>query len=359
MPAQILVLATLLSTVIPMLVGVGAFFVTLHWWTDRVLRSEPGVLERLQLEMSGARIAWAISGDYAAFAHVRPAPLVYAALVALAAAVAEAAVFASGSGVPFLWYLSGTIAAVIVSCVPFIAARLAKTPLCRLIDRALELRANDKFAFAAQTISEISEIVRQIDEAYAAMGLRARTDVLGLCRQAVLAHASSGHDAAKAELIGIKIRSEHDLRSVRHLAALLAHARTALKQAKLGRDRIGVQQGAIEHIENLICSRDLADALEEGRWPQAHDLLKKIGFDLARLLDASASDRETSQSVEDAYRALNVSDETPLESIKAVVNAYRRVWHPDLARDEAERRQFTLRMQQIHVAWDFIQKARE
>jgi hypothetical protein len=359
MPAQILVLATLLSTVIPMLVGVGAFFVTLHWWTDRVLRSEPGVLERLQLEMSGARIAWAISGDYAAFAHVRPAPLVYAALVALAATVAEAAVFAAGSGVPFLWYLSGTIAAVIVSFVPFIAARLAKTPLCRLIDRTLELRANDKFAFAAQTISEISEIVRQIDEAYAATGLRARTDVLGLCRQAVLAHASSGHDAAKAELIGIKIGSEHDLRSVRHLAALLANARTALKQAKLGRGRIGVRQGAIEQIENLICSRDLADALEEGRWPQAHDLLNKIGFDLARLLDASTSDCETSQSVEDAYRTLNVSDETPLESIKAVVNAYRRVWHPDLARDEAECRQFTLRMQQIHVAWDIIQKARE
>jgi hypothetical protein len=29
-----------------------------------------------------------------------------------------------------------------------------------------------------------------------------------------------------------------------------------------------------------------------------------------------------------------------------------------LARDEAECRQFTLRMQQIHVAWDIIQKAR-
>jgi hypothetical protein len=358
MLAQILVLATLLSTVIPMLVGVVAFFVALHWWTDRVLRSEPGVLERLQLEMSGAHVAWAISGEYAAFAHVRPPPLVYAALVALTATVAEAAVFASGSGVPFLWYLSGTIAAVIVSFVPFVAARLAKTPLCRLIDRTLELRANDKFAFAAQTIIEISEIVRHIDEAYAAMGLRARTDVLGLCRRAVLAHARSGSDSAKAELIGIKIRSEHDLRNVRYLAALLAKARTALKQAKVGPGRIGVQQGAIEQIENLICSPDLADALEDGRWPQAHDLLKKIGSDLARLLDASAGDCEISPSVEDAYRALNVGDETPLESIKAVVNAYRRVWHPDLARDEVECRQFTSRMQQIHIAWDIIQRAR-
>lgn len=359
MPAQILVLATLLSTAIPILVGVGVFFVTLHWRTDRVLQSEPGVLERLRLETSETRVAWAISGEYAAFAHLQRPPLVYAALVALAATVIEAAVFTSGSGVPFFWYLSGTIAAVIVSFVPFVAARLAQAPLCRLIDRTLELRANDKFAFAAQTIIEICEIARQIEDVYASMGLQARSNVLELCRQAVLEHAWSGRDSAKAELIGIKIRSEHDLRSVRYLSALLTNARTTLEQAKVAPFGTGAPQGAIEQIEARICSRDLADALENARWPDAHDLLKRIGSDLAQLSDVAASHCAIPQSVEDAYRTLNVTDETPLESIKAVVTAYRRVWHPDLARDEAECRQFTLRMQQIHVAWDLIQKARE
>jgi hypothetical protein len=64
------------------------------------------------------------------------------------------------------------------------------------------------------------------------------------------------------------------------------------------------------------------------------------------------------ESVQDACRVLNVGDETPIENIKAVVNAFRRVWHPDLARDEVERQQNNLRMQRINVAWRIIQTTR-
>ena len=38
------------------------------------------------------------------------------------------------------------------------------------------------------------------------------------------------------------------------------------------------------------------------------------------------------------------------------MNAYRRVWHTDLARDDVQREQNKLRIQRINVAWDIIQK---
>ena len=87
-------------------------------------------------------------------------------------------------------------------------------------------------------------------------------------------------------------------------------------------------------------------------------VLKAIGADLDRVLEVGIRDAAMPVSVEDAYRLLKVTEETPLENIKAVVNAYRWVWHPDLARDEIEHERCTLRMQQINIAWDLIQKAR-
>jgi hypothetical protein len=87
--------------------------------------------------------------------------------------------------------------------------------------------------------------------------------------------------------------------------------------------------------------------------------LKRIDSAVDHLLDPAPSDSMMPDSVEDAYRILNVSEQTPLRNIKAVVNAYRRVWHPDLAHDEVESHRFKLRIQQINVAWDIIRKAGE
>jgi DnaJ-domain-containing protein 1 len=101
----------------------------------------------------------------------------------------------------------------------------------------------------------------------------------------------------------------------------------------------------------------LADALKDARWPDAHELLKQIDSAVDQLLDSAPGDSTMPESLDDAYRILNVSEQTPLQNIKAVVNAYGRVWHPDLAHDKIESHQFKLKMQQINVAWDIIQKA--
>jgi hypothetical protein len=364
MPARLLIIATLLTVALPLLVGVSVFFVLLPWWIDRLLRSDPRVHEGLRLDVAEDGLVWVID-------HAGPLPRPYpvlalAALGALAVTAVETATFASRSGVPDLWYEAGLVASTIVLLTPFALTRIFRSQLCRHIERALAQHANDKLSFAAQTIYEIGEAGRQINDAYASMGLRSRVDVVRLGREALLAHGWLGRDAALAEVIRIRIKAEHDLRSVQYLARLFADIRIALKRARITFAELGAPPDVLEQLDERMRARPLADALEEARWLEAGDLLEKIQADLGKLLDIGTDmgtdmgtrERAMPESATEAFRVLNVNEDTPLDVIKTVINAYRRVWHPDLARDDIERQRCTLRLQQINVAWDLIQKAR-
>jgi hypothetical protein len=264
--------------------------------------------------------------------------------------------------VPDLWYAAGLIVSLLVLAAPFSVAWICKGPLCRSIERALGRHANEKLSFAAQSMHEIGEVGREIDEAYASMGLRSRVDIVSLGREALLAHAWLGRDSALAEVIRIRTRADHDLRNIQYLARLSADARIAHKRARIAFQELNAPPDALDHLDDRMRARPLADALEEARWPQAHELLEAIQADLGKLLDIGMDlgtrERAMPETAAEAFRVLNVSEDTPLDVIKSVINAYRRVWHPDLAQNDVERQRCTLRMQQINVAWDLIQRAR-
>jgi hypothetical protein len=358
MSVRLLTIATLLSIVLPLLVGASVFFVALPWWIDRQLRFDRDVHERLRLDGSEDSIAFTIASDPPAWLRLPYPALVFAALAALAVTAVETAAFASSSGVPDLWYAAGIVVAATALLAPFACAWLLRGPLRRHLERALHEHANDKLLFAAQAIHQIGEVGRQIDEAYASMGLRARVNVVTEGQQALLEHAWVGRDAALTEVIRIRMKADHDLRNLQYLARLAADVRIALNRATIAFRDVDTAQEALAQIDERIRSRRLADALQEGRWPDALDLLEKIRFDLGRMLDDDTRDNVMPETVADALRFLNVSEGTPLDVIKTVITAYRRVWHPDLAQDDIERQRRTLRMQQINVAWDLVQRAR-
>ncbi len=64
-------------------------------------------------------------------------------------------------------------------------------------------------------------------------------------------------------------------------------------------------------------------------------------------------------SVFDAYRILGINADAPAAAVKKLVDALRVTWHPDLARDETDRRNREERMKQINAAWDLIKGRRE
>ncbi len=178
MSARLLIIAILLTVVLPLLVCIGIFFVALPWWIDRRLRSDLAVRKRFRLAVSDGSLAWVIDPDPTTPPRLPYFLLTVAALAGLAVTAVETATFASRSGVPDLWYSAGVFSSALVLVAPFAVAWICKGPLCRSVERALGRHANEKLSFAAQSMHEIGEVGREIDEAYASMGLRSRVDIV-------------------------------------------------------------------------------------------------------------------------------------------------------------------------------------
>jgi hypothetical protein len=81
---------------------------------------------------------------------------------------------------------------------------------------------------------------------------------------------------------------------------------------------------------------------------------------------ASAGEARASTSPEaeipttafEAYRVLGLNPNAPDAAVKKIVDALRMSWHPDHARDDADRRYREQRIKQINAAWDLLKVRR-
>jgi len=62
-------------------------------------------------------------------------------------------------------------------------------------------------------------------------------------------------------------------------------------------------------------------------------------------------------TVFEAYRVLGLNSDAPPTAVKKVVDALRMSWHPDHARNDADRRQREQRIKQVNAAWDLLKGA--
>jgi hypothetical protein len=85
------------------------------------------------------------------------------------------------------------------------------------------------------------------------------------------------------------------------------------------------------------------------------DRITRIVHGAARRTDYDEpADVEAPASVFEAYRILGLNPEAPYVAVKKVVDALRMSWHPDHARDEADRLFRERRIKQINAAWDLL-----
>jgi DnaJ-class molecular chaperone len=62
-------------------------------------------------------------------------------------------------------------------------------------------------------------------------------------------------------------------------------------------------------------------------------------------------------TVFEAYRVLGLNSDAPPTAVKKVVDALRMSWHPDHARNDADRRQREERIKQVNAAWYLLKEA--
>jgi hypothetical protein len=357
MPLSLPILAAGITIIVPGFLAGNVFLVLLHLWVDRRLQTDSSVRERLRIDIGPDTFGWALTPEN----DSRPwpfGPLMGAALAAVLLTVAESAVFGFASDVPHLWYLAGAIALPVAAVLPFIVAGLLRNALGRRVDRMLAQRANERFAFALPLLFAVTRIDAQSDELYASLALHAPARALEDCRRIVFDNAGAKQDVVLSALEATRNAADRDLRNLTSLATEIRAGTTLVERANDRRDEAHSLKDEAARVAEAIRSRALADALETGRWSDASLAMERIRPDLDKLSAALDADTGMPQSVEDAYRLLDVRDDTQLESIKTILSAYRRIWHPDRARDDAERVLFTLKTQRLNVAWDLIQRAR-
>jgi len=357
MPLSLPILAACVMMIAPAFLAANIFLLLLHLWVDRRLRADPAVHQRLRIDMSGDAFGWATASAESE-RRAPLLPLIGTASAALVLTGGETALFIATSDVPRFWFLCGAIASLILAVLPFVAGALFRDALDRHVDLLLAQRANVRFAFAFPILFAGGQIDARSDEIYASLALRRQASALERCRQVLLEHAAAEQHVAFEALDAARRAAERDLRCLTSLAAEIRVGTTLLARVKGLPDEAHALAGAAARVDEAIRSPALADALETGRWTDASLAIEKIRPDLDKLSAAAGPDSAMPQSVEDAYRIFDVRDDTPLDSIKTILTAYRRIWHPDLARDEGERSLFTLKMQKFNVAWGLIQEAR-
>jgi DnaJ-class molecular chaperone len=64
-------------------------------------------------------------------------------------------------------------------------------------------------------------------------------------------------------------------------------------------------------------------------------------------------------SVGEAFEMLGINPDASTTVVKKIVDGLRQSWHPDHAKDDADRQLREDRMKQINIAWDVISGRRQ
>lgn len=115
---------------------------------------------------------------------------------------------------------------------------------------------------------------------------------------------------------------------------------TALARACAARDWAYVRMCAVQILTDLERVRRVAQSANETVAPSA----------------ASAFDFGVPSDRSEALAVLGVNADASEKVVKKIVDAMRQTWHPDLAKDDADRRAREERIKQINSAWDLVRR---
>lgn len=199
---------------------------------------------------------------------------------------------------------------------------------------------------------------------------------LSIASAALLAHARYAPlGALRSLVLGRQINP--DLAAIdRNIAnaaaavgALLQQTETATAQLKSAgalrevlQSELGLVRQRLSSLETLVAKGEVA---VEKSAPQFRGLVRELGR-IRRIVDSAAASLSGARistalprTTSEAYEVLGVNAEVSAGILKKIVDALRMSWHPDHARDDADRLLREDRIRQINIAWELINGKRE
>lgn len=158
------------------------------------------------------------------------------------------------------------------------------------------------------------------------------------------------------------------------LANAMSFLNTRLIEAEVSVAALGPEMLLRDVLNGEVASVRVRIAALERQLPRnapakSASIIRALLRDLERISRISLSavqcpgvneglDIDMPQSPSEAYRVLGINADAAPAVAKKLVDALRMSWHPDHARDEADRLRRESRMKQINAAWDLIKDRR-
>jgi hypothetical protein len=154
---------------------------------------------------------------------------------------------------------------------------------------------------------------------------------------------------------------------MRNTESFFQHVSEIVRDMKAAGPLRDVVSDELKAVEAVLCSPALVTAYARQDWPYVRASTVQILTDLERIRrivqganEAAAAAPAAPRDItiptdrDEALAILGVNADASEKVVKKIVDAMRQTWHPDLARDDADRRAREARLKQINSAWDLV-----
>jgi hypothetical protein len=233
-----------------------------------------------------------------------------------------------------------------------------------VIARVKEMRFEREFSTAVMALAVLSGLLAGVGW-FASRNLRPRPAAARIAAQVAESFPVAVRPAGAVATLDAQMCGE-----------LCTTAHTLLKQIDQRVDELQgvaplrrVLQREMRHLEQFLAAVTTASPAEPEEWRRMRNRLQRIVKELLRLKDivegayrslsSAAFQKGEPRDRHEAYEVLGVNPDVSPKTLKKLVDALRACWHPDLAKDDADRAVREERMKRINIAWDIITAKRQ
>ncbi len=356
-------------TILPVFAAIILFFAALPFWISRKLRTDRRVRDAVDLGVALPDIHFRFDVSW-------PKPL-WPCIPLVVATAGSLLVFAVRyprlgpeylSDNPYYWYPEMVASIAITGLGPPFAGALFKNYLNRFLGWATAHYLNVKFSGAKFLLGSIVAAEGKLRDQYEAIGVHLSSTASETSREFLLDHVTGSRAKIRAELAEHLEELQMASAEMQKCAALREDVQAAFEHAKTA----VIQKGSptllteLDRILHGLESDMLGDLFAQHKWDEVQEVFRLMISELDTIRSAAGRGEaepapefpdgadQVPQSLEDAYRILNVHPGARKEAIKKVVDSQRLIWHTDVISDPAERERRKARIQCINAAWDII-----
>jgi len=349
------VLATLVLFALPVLVGAAIFALLLGGEVPRLLRSQK-IQSALELKLVSHRANWSLSETTLPW----PAPqLGWAAIAAVSVILFGVGSIAKDEVMRQIWFIVGAASFVLVTGAPLYLRLVWRRGMLRLVRGGIVSRLMSVTRGEALLVRKLSVLGKRIETSYAEVSLKTSIQVAEVAKHILI-------NRATGEARDTRYRLTRAIKTLRTFSEEVSEHLESYRQVKrdfeFTKNQV-IDRGSptllteIDRLKADLDSEDIRVFFDRAQWRNLQSKLDQIAFDLKMIRNIAEGGSDLPLSLGQACQTLNVTATTSLKTAKVVVDALRRVWHPDTSISEEDRARRTIKTTQINVAWEIFTAA--